>query len=261
MAPPSSSQMIDNFAKKSTGYKAAVFIFIGAILGLAYWQLMLSSLQEERDQERSSRSKLLRDQQQLDADLKKLKELVKENEELQETIRLNARALPTEAELPSFFDHLQRKAGEAGVSIKKWERKSEVAVEEYMKVPVEIELAGTYYQISKYFSLLAPQRPPLAAPSLTPPPPPAGGAAGAPAAAAPQASAEASDVDERIVSIENLTIGDPEVRSDEIILTAKFTAATYRQGDAVAPAAGAPAKPAAAAPAKPDKAAMKGGAE
>jgi Tfp pilus assembly protein PilO len=255
-----SSQLLENFSKKSPGYKAGVFIFIGALLGLAYWQLMLSPLQEERDSERSTKSKLLRDQQQLDADLKQLKALVKENEELQETIRLNARALPTEAELPSFFDHLQRKAGEAGVSIKKWERKSEIAVEEYMKVPVEMELSGTYYQILEYFSLLAPMTEGLvtAPPSPTSPPPPAGGA---PAEAAAAPVAEASAEDERIVSIENLTIGEPEVRADEIILTAKFIAATYRQGDTVAPEKPAPAKAPAAGAAKADKAALKGGAE
>jgi Tfp pilus assembly protein PilO len=253
-----SSQLIENFSKKSPGYKAAVFVFIGALLGLAYWQLILSSLEEDRDSARSTKSKLLRDQQQLDADLKQLKELVKENEELQETIRLNARALPTEAELPSFFDHLQRKAGEAGVSIKKWERKSEIAVEEYMKVPVEMELAGTYYQILKYFSLLAPASEGLIVAPPTPTPPPVE-AAGGTAAAPPVA--EANPEDERIVSIENLTIGDPEVKSDEIILTAKFIAATYRQGETAPPDKPAPTKGAPAASGKSDKAALKGGAE
>ncbi|HEX7700607.1 MAG TPA: hypothetical protein VF403_07800, partial [Kofleriaceae bacterium] len=54
---------------------------------------------------------------------------------------------------------------------------------------------------------------------------------------------------ERIVSIDNLTIGDPQVRNREMILTAKFTANTYRQEEKVEPAAAKPAAGAAAAPA------------
>jgi hypothetical protein len=51
-----------------------------------------------------------------------------------------------------------------------------------------------------------------------------------------------SSVTGRLVSIENLEIGGAEVRNDEIELTAKFQASTFRQE---APAA-APGKPGAA---------------
>jgi Tfp pilus assembly protein PilO len=243
----SSSQLIDNFSRKPTSYKVAVFALIGALLGLAYWQLMYSPLQEERDNHQSSRTRLLKEQEKLDGDLKELKRLVAENDRLQAIIATNQKALPTEAELPSLFDHLQRKAGEAGVTIKQWERKGEVAVDTYMKVTVGIQLTGTFYQIVKYFSLLAPMKqgpdlPPVPAPVPAPTPPAAGTAAkpGEPSTVPP-----ASNIEERIVSIENLSLESPELKNDELFLVAKFVAATYRQADESLPPPGAKPAPAA----------------
>ena len=43
------------------------------------------------------------------------------------------------------------------------------------------------------------------------------------------------------MSIENLTLGDPQVKNREIVLTAKFTATTYRQEEKVEPDAAKPA--------------------
>jgi Tfp pilus assembly protein PilO len=230
----SSSQMIDNFARKSTQYKVAVFALIGALLGLAYWQLMLSPMQEDLESQKANHARLLKEQEKYDADLKELKRLVTENDQLQTIIQTNQKALPTEAELPSLFDHLQRKAGEAGVTFKQWEKKTEVTVDSFIKVSVPFQATGTFYQLVKYFSLLAPvKEPPSAMPVLLPTPP-APGAAPAPAPTPPPAPSPApspNDIEERIVSIENLVLETPELKNDELFLVAKFVAATYRQAD------------------------------
>ncbi|MEZ4364943.1 MAG: type 4a pilus biogenesis protein PilO [Kofleriaceae bacterium] len=139
-------------------------------------------------------------------------------------IEQNQKALPTSAELPAFFDTLNRKVGEAGVEVKKWAYKKEVSLGSYFQVPLEVEITGTFHQITRFFASLAPR--------------PSSG------------DGEAVEQD-RIITVEGLTLRNPLVKNREIILTASFTASTFRQdapADAGAPKPGAP-KPAAPAPA------------
>lgn len=225
----STAQQLAAFNAKPTKFKVGVFVGVAVLLGGAYWQVFYSGLTEDVDSAKSSRQTLIREQKKLDADLVEYKRLRERNDELQQTIRDNQRALPSEAELPAFFDHLQRRAGEAGVNIKKWVRKAEAPVESFIRVPVDIEIAGTYYQVLRYFSLLGP-----AAESEVPSTPPTG-----PDGEATDPVDEAGTITDRIVSIENLSIGPSAIRNDEVILIAKFTASTFRQAEA-APAYEAP---------------------
>jgi hypothetical protein len=120
---------------------------------------------------------------------------------LKRIIDENQKALPTGAELPAFFDTLNRKVNEAGVEIRKWEYKTDIPVDAFVKVPVEIELTGTFFQLKRFFASLV-QR---------------------------GVSVRGEEERERIVTIENLQLTSPTVRGREILLTAKFTASTFRQ--------------------------------
>jgi hypothetical protein len=97
-----------------------------------------------------------------------------------------------------------------------------VAAASFIKVPVDIEVTGTYYQLKKFMASLRPK----------------------PVEAKPAASDTVQEKD-RIVTIESLAITDPKVRNNEIVLTARFTASTFRAkaSDAPAPTAPRPAAP------------------
>lgn len=205
------SELLEQLAKKSPQYKAGVTLAILAVFGLLYYQFFYSSMLEERDSLEQRKDELTKTQSKLAEELTDKKRLAEQNEELQRTIRDNQRALPTEAELPSFFDHLQRKAGDAGVSIRRWDRRKEKSVDMYIQVPVEVEITGTFHAIMRYFSLLGVDK--------------------------PAAGRTTARVDERIVSIEDLYLGEAKLKDGDLLLTAKFTASTFRQQEA------APAKP------------------
>ena len=216
------SNAIADFSKKSTGYKVAVFAAIGALLGLLYWQFMLSPLRTERNELENEKQGLENDSRRLDRELIEYRKLSERSTQLREMIEQNQKALPTGAELPAFFDTLNRKVGEAGVEVKKWEYKQEVPVETFIQVPLEIELTGTFFQLKRFFSSLI-VRPDTPGPDGS------------------------SPERERIITIENLTLRVPQNRGRELLLTANFTASTFRQEredatDAL-PAAGGAAKP------------------
>jgi type IV pilus assembly protein PilO len=147
--------------------------------------------------------------------------------ELQKIVAENQKALPTEAELPAFFETLNRKFKDSGVEVKSWTQDKEVIVEKFTKVPVRLEITGTFLQIKRFMASLVQK-----------------------ADDPNQKDANPDDVRERerIVSIEGFALGDPKLRNRELILTARFTAVTYRQDEVkqqqpAAPAAGTPIAP------------------
>jgi hypothetical protein len=147
---------------------------------------------------------------------------------LRELIEKNQTALPSAPELPAFFETVQHKVAESGVEIRKWTNRPEEPVESFIKVPVDIEITGTFMQIKRFFASLI-QR------DVRPGP----------------GEDRASAAPERIVSIENLALVNPEVKNRELALTARFTAVTFRQEDKGAQGPPAAGQPGAARPVSP----------
>ena len=202
-----------DFARMPPQRKVLVFALIGAVLGLAYWKLAYKSLDEQLDEAQAEHDNKVATNQKLAADLPLYEELRTRMTKLRELIEKNQTALPSAPELPAFFETLQHKVAESGVEIHKWTNRGEEPIETFVKVPVDIEISGTFMQIKRFFaSLLQPDVRP-----------------------SPAAGDRASEVHDRIVSIENLALGSPIVKIREIVLFAKFTAVTFRQEDRAVP--------------------------
>jgi type IV pilus assembly protein PilO len=223
------SAMVADFARMPTQRKVLVFVVIGVLLGLLYWKFAYKALDEDLEAAQLEHDSKVASNRQLAKDIPAYEELRTHLTRLKELIEKNQTALPSAPDLPAFFETLQHKVAESGVEIRKWTNRPEEPVESFVKVPVEIEITGTFIQIKRFFASLI-QRDVR------------------PAAGDDRASAE----HERIVSIENLSLINPEVKNRELALTAKFTAVTFRQEDKAAPAPGAsPAAPRPVAPTAP----------
>ncbi len=194
---------LEDFARRPTSYKAGVFGGAFLLLAALYYQFGYKSLREEVTTARADSEQMAAQKVKLNRDKDSFRELQTKMVALKRMIDENQKALPTGAELPAFFETLIRKVNEAGVEITKWESKTDVPVDAFVKVPVEIELTGTYFQLKRFFASLV-QR----------------GVAGRPGE---------EEERERIVTIENLQLSSPTVRNREVVLTAKFTASTFRQ--------------------------------
>jgi type IV pilus assembly protein PilO len=244
------SAMAD-FARMPTRQKVTVFVIIGLVVGALYYQFVYKGLKadlEAADNENASKQGL---NAKLEKDIPEFEKLKARMTVLKHIIDENQKALPTEAELPAFFETLNRKVLESGVEVVRSKQLKEEAIESFIRVPVEYEIVGTYVQIKKFFASLVSKK------------------KQAGDKAEPGGEQEI-DEQERIVSIENLSLSNPTVRNREIVLTARFTASTYRmeeRTDIKLPPGTAPAAPAgggAGSAAKPNKAAagverMKGG--
>jgi len=233
-----SSGAIAELARLPPSRKALVFVLIALVIGLGYWKLVYKPLDDQVDAAAAEHDRKLQTQKRLAGDLARYEELHTHMAKLRELMEKNQTALPKEAEVPAFFETLQHKVAESGVEIHRWSKRNEEPIESFVKVPVEIELTGTFMQIKRFFASLI-QRDVRLSQST---------------------DDRANEPRERIVSVENLSLNNPTFRNRELILTAKFIAVTFRQEDPPAapdkspngqPAAGAAKPPAPRPPATP----------
>lgn len=214
-----STGVLADFGRLPLQKKALVFLVVGALGGLLYWQFAYKPLQRDLEAAEADNQSKAANNKKLAEDIPNYEKLKSRMKELTQIITENQKALPTEAEVPAFFETLERKVTESGVEINKWRKLPESPVESFVRVPVEVEVTGTFMQIKRFFASLI-QRGVL------------------------QVSDSGVEERERIISIENLQLINPVVRNREIALTAKFTAVTFRQEDK---AEEPPPKPGAAA--------------
>jgi type IV pilus assembly protein PilO len=206
MAANDAGGALADFARRPPREKAMIFGVIALLMGLLYWQFLLRPLQKKFKREQVQNQTLIDEGDTLSAQLEQFKDLGTKQIALNRKIEEDRKALPTEAELPAFFETLNRKVGDAGVEVRKWEYEHETKVDDFYRVPIEIELTGTWNQMKRFFVSLVPHD--------------ETGAAG-----------DLPKEEERIITIEDLSIGEPVVKNGEILLTARFTASTFRQDE------------------------------
>jgi type IV pilus assembly protein PilO len=209
MAARTSNQLIERLQRASAGMKLLVLLIVAAILGGVYYFLFYSDMQSEQERLTSVSKRQIDDEQRLIKRQADYRDLLQQKKDVEERLQKNAIKLPESSELPAFFQHLETQAATANVRVVSRGLEKEIPIENYIKVPVKLEIQGDFYQINNYFKLLS----------------------------------ETS----RIITIENLAIAQPQRdATGHVTLTAKFTASTFRQSDKPKPV---PVKPGAPAPA------------
>ena len=208
---------VSDFARLPTRQKVMTFGIIGLVLGLLYWQFVYKGLVADVEAAEGENASLQQQNAKLEKEIPEYEKLRARVTTLQRIIEENQKALPTEAELPAFFETLNRKVLESGVEVIRSKQGKEEKVESFVKVPIDYEIQGTYVQIKKFFaSLLPKKKKPGEQDSVVP-------------------GDDSVPERERIVSIENLSLTNPVVRNREIRLTAKFVASTFRADETDTP--------------------------
>lgn len=188
-----SRDILGELSRKPIGFKIGVLAGVLAVLGLFYYQFLYTGATEDL-QKAKNKNKNLRDTNtRLKNDKKEWDKLVLQQKELKEELTRNKISLPAAAELPSFFFHLQKQAAGAGIKVNKWARDKETPVGNYIKVPVKMEIVGTFYQVNNYFKLLYET--------------------------------------DRIITVENLSLVFLASNNEEIKVKANFVASTFRLPD------------------------------
>jgi Tfp pilus assembly protein PilO len=185
-------------AKKPLGVQLGVLAGVLLVLGFLYHYLFYGGMKEEKSKALRQKTTLSKNLDDLREEAKELEELRRGRQERKLKIEKGLLKLPAKSELPAFLKQLQNQAGAAGVKLKKYSQQRESKVQDFVRVPYRLEATGTFHQMVRYFWLLW----------------------------------EYSKSDSGlIITIENMSLGSPRVGPDGMVLSANFTASTFRQSE------------------------------
>lgn len=182
--------LFEQLTKTSLPRKLAILIGIVVLIAVGYWFVFYSAAAEELEAKIREHETFLKQKQQAvqqkanyDRDRRRL-------DELKENFSQQILALPAETNMSSFLDNLNAQAELVGLEILSVKPQSEQTTENYMRIPVELKLNGTYHQLAKFFYLVG-------------------------------------NLD-RIINIENIELKTSAVDDAETLLEAKVLATTFR---------------------------------
>jgi type IV pilus assembly protein PilO len=134
--------------------KVFLLVFLMLMLAAAFWFSFYSPVTEEYGAEKSRHETLQR--QLADAENRKrtYDEDRKRRDEMQKTSTKQFQALPPDTEMSSFLANLNSQADVVGLEILSVKPLQEEAAEYYARIPVQLELLGSFHQLAKFFYLL-----------------------------------------------------------------------------------------------------------
>jgi type IV pilus assembly protein PilO len=109
------------------------------------------------------------------------------------------KVLPVDTEYPAFLSAVQTVANVSGVGLTAWAPQPEVAEQFYARVPMRVSLVGRYHQVAKFFYGVGQL--------------------------------------DRIINMENISLTDPKVQGDDVVVKTEALATAFRALEEVKPAA------------------------
>lgn len=182
------------FAKMPSSGKILLLALLLVLIGGAYYAFLHSGLTEEIDAAQTQQV-ALRDELQKANDLQaKFLALREELETRKAAEQQLLRILPPDAEIASMLAELNRLAELSGLSIETVEPRPEVGEAYFYKIPVILKLSGRYHQLAKFFYNVSRLQ--------------------------------------RAINMENISIGSPTLRGEDLILNVGVRATAFRRKDA-----------------------------
>jgi type IV pilus assembly protein PilO len=145
---------LDQVIKLSLKKKLAIVAGIGGLVGAVFWFVYYAPLNEELATLQENYTALQRERD----DVNKRKATYEKDrarrDELKKSYGQQLRALPSDAEMSSLVNSLNAHAELVGLEIESVKPRKEEAAEYYARIPIQLNLKGTYYQLAKFFYLV-----------------------------------------------------------------------------------------------------------
>jgi type IV pilus assembly protein PilO len=169
--------------------KIGIGVALVALSGVVYFVVFYGDLATSIKAEQAK-------ERQLDGDLANAKKAQRayqmdlaELADRQQRQRELNKVLPATTEYPAFLSAVQSVANVAGVNLSAWTPQDEAPEQFYARVPMRLEFEGRFHQLAKFFY-------------------------------------NVGQLD-RIINVENITLTDPVVRGDEVILKVSALATAF----------------------------------
>ena len=150
---------MNNFLQKllrlKTPVKAAATLAIMVLIAAAYGGLFYLDIQDQIKGAKARSAQLQTEKSTYEKRKREYQAYRTELTQLQQEQRDLLKALPRKAEIPTFLSNLQEQAELAGLEIISLAIDAENPMELYIRIPVRIEVRGTYHSITKFFKNLS----------------------------------------------------------------------------------------------------------
>jgi type IV pilus assembly protein PilO len=144
-------ELLRKLQKASTPKKAGVTLGVIALLGLVFYQFLYSDLGVRISSARAHQAALEEERASYQRRRGEYLGFRRELKHLEEEQREILRALPRRAEIPSFLANVQEQAEVAGLEVLNVDIGQEVPQDLYLKIPVKVEVRGSYHQVTRFF--------------------------------------------------------------------------------------------------------------
>jgi len=150
---------MNNFLQKllrlKTPVKVAATLGVIVLIVAAYGGLFYLDLQDQIGGAKARGAQLQTEKSTYEARKREYQAYRTELTQLQQEQRDLLKALPKKAEIPTFLSNLQEQAELAGLEIVSLAIDAENPMELYIRIPVRIEVRGTYHTVTKFFKNLS----------------------------------------------------------------------------------------------------------
>jgi type IV pilus assembly protein PilO len=201
-------EMLTRFAAVPTQQKIVITLLLVVIIGVGYYSAFYLDQEQKIAGLNAEIQNLDKNLLEKQAIANDLPKFRREVERLNQRLKEAVSLLPNTADIPDLLTKVAEQVEKSGLTLKKFELQDEIPRNFYAEVPVEMEVQAAYHELAVFFDKV----------SKMP----------------------------RIVNVSNISMDTPEVRTQKVVLKAKFSARTYRFIEQAKPAAAEGAAPAGA---------------
>jgi type IV pilus assembly protein PilO len=145
---------LETLTKTPLPKKIFFLALIMLLLGAAFWFSVYSPITEEYAQAKAKHGDLLKKLADAEERKRTYDQDRQRRDEMQKVSTKQFQALPPETEMSSFLASLNAQADVVGLEILSVKPLQEEAAEYYARIPVQLELQGSFHQLAKFFFLI-----------------------------------------------------------------------------------------------------------
>ncbi len=185
------------FADSPTPVKFVLGALIVGVLGAIYYALLHMPLAEQLTAAQEKSKALLTEQTTVRQRREEYLRLRNELRDREAVDRTNKRVLPEDPEIPAVLQDLNRLAEVSGLQIRLVQPRAEEKEQLYVRIPVALQLRGKFHQVARFIYNISRL--------------------------------------ERVVNMENVTLTDPKLVGEDVVLAIDVRATTFRRPSPPAP--------------------------
>jgi len=145
---------LETLTKTPLPKKIFFLVLLMLVLGAAFWFTVYSPVTEEYSDALSKHDTLQSKLRDAEKRKRTYDEDRQRRDEMQKASTKQFQALPPDTEMSSFLASLNAQSDVVGLEILSVKPQPEEAAEYYARIPVQLELEGTFHQLAKFFFLI-----------------------------------------------------------------------------------------------------------